>query len=472
MATHFHSTYSGESVQPKAAVSASSSSVVGTASDQKNSKRPPPSKQLSAGLRSDEEKRAKVKTDVDLGDDVSLKDNIEGEDALEDNPYGLREAATQWLAKEMEVLSLEEEQPGETQQELYRPYVSPDGRVPLERLEKSFVEYELRDDHEEKSLRPVLVAVGVKPNWEPDDESIPSKARFLLFPNMSVPGSNCEDDRCHNNSALFLTYMPGKYHGSVDGCFQDAYGAWILSEPDADNALNSGVSSGGKKFSQPDRRVYPAPKRREPYDVDPSNGNEGFSRLIWEVEYGNRDPVELRQHGHKMMMQSNYTRLFLGAKFSYFDPGTDLFEAAIVLWGRPEDITHNGLDNTITVIAAVSFGTKDLTDETKEVFSGDLVDHLPGVRADQWRRPNGAGTPRSEIPRGVPPPNDWIFTVPRSGILYKVASRDVADPRPFQYILRSATGRQISDLQINLMRMAVQFQKSDRTMPATVLKTV
>ena len=58
------------------------------------------------------------------------------------------------------------------------------------------------------------------------------------------------------------------------------------------------------------------------------------------------------------MNRSPYTRLFLGAIISEPDEDSS-YEAGIVLWGKDEQ------DDTISVFDAVSFGTKDLSDETK-----------------------------------------------------------------------------------------------------------
>ena len=369
-----------------------------------------------------------------------------GKNGIDDNPYGLHDQAIEWLKEEQKLLCQKSSNKNnDDDEQQYQPYVSMDGQVDAYQLEKSAVEYELRETDPSKRLRPVLVAVGVSREWRPDESH--SKARFLLFPKI---GS--EDRRSFG--ALFLTYMPGPRHGAVDGCFMDDFGAWKRSERILGQSLTSGVSSGGKYFSQPDRRVYPVQSRKDPNgnDADCGNANKTFSRFIWEVEYGNRDPVGLRQHGHKMM-RSIYTRLFLGAKFSDFDDD-GRFEAAMVLWGRPDG--HTNGDN-ISVVDAVSFGTKDLTEKTKTEFSEHKTGRLIGVPADRWRRPTGADVALMELP-DEETSDEWFLTVPHRGILYKVGAKETDNHGQLQYLLDVLREGQIRDLRINLQVMAFEFQ--------------
>lgn len=340
----------------------------------------------------------------------------------------------------MKVLDNEYLLPGAAAQ--YRPHISKDGRVPTEAIERALAEYEQRENKPNR-LRPVLVAVGVSEQWEPG-ESLP-KARFLLFSQIGRPG---------RRGAFFVTYITGPYHGAVDGCFQDDFGAWKRSDH-ALSGLSSGVSSGGKTHSQPDRRIFPRKSRRDIHgnDVDRSNKHLPYTRLIWEIEYGDRDPIELRQHGKKMM-GSVYNRLFLGAKFSAFD-ADGRFEAAIVLWGKPDG--HDNGD-TISVIDAVSFGTKNLSDDTKTEFCEHRADRLIGVREDQWFRPTSAGeTPPLNLPEVTP--EQWMLRIPYRGLLYKMGAAEKDDDGQFQYLL-DVLGDDgvIRDVPINLLIMASEFQ--------------
>lgn len=252
---------------------------------------------------------------------------------------------------------------------------------------------------------------------------------------------------------MFVTYKPGSYHGAIDGCFMDDFGVWKRTQH-ALSVLSSGVSSGGKNHSQPDRRIFPRQPRRDIHgnDVDQCNESQPYSRLIWEIEYGNRDPIGLRQYGKKMMGPV-YNRLFLGAKFSAFDTH-GRFEAAIVLWGKPDG--HNNGD-TISVVKAVSFGTKDLSDDTKAEFFEHRADCLIGVRGDQWRRPTNAdGRPPSDPPEVTP--EEWMLKIPYRGILYKVGAVEPDDYGQFQYLLDVLEDGAIVDLPINLLIMAGEFQ--------------
>jgi hypothetical protein len=76
-------------------------------------------------------------------------------------------------------------------------------------------------------------------------------------------------------------------------------------------------------------------------DVNRRHEDEPHTRMYFDVEYGHRDVVKLRQHGKKLMNCTPYTRLFLGVSISkswnVADPST--CEPAIVLWGKATIIT-------------------------------------------------------------------------------------------------------------------------------------
>lgn len=207
----------------------------------------------------------------------------------------------------------------------------------------------------------------------------------------------------------------------------------------------SGQRLGGYRLHQPDKRLFSKKKfrGRNGRDVDKGNKNLPYSRFHWEVEYDNRDPVELHQRG-KVYMKCKYTRLFLGAKF-YAPDGNGEFEASIVLWRK---ITPNS--DVITVVEAVSFGTKDLSDDHKSEFFASRHDRLVGVRPDQWRRPHPVENPDDGTPAA------WMLTVPFQGMVYKVTTERQTDgTRP--YLADQLEDGELGDLTIDLRIMLTQY---------------
>ena len=190
--------------------------------------------------------------------------------------------------------------------------------------------------------------------------------------------------------------------------------AWLQDELDANRGLSDyltgGLSSGGRldnRFNgfEPDHRLFPRTKYRDfnGNDSDGSNKGNPYSRFVWAIEAGNRDPIEIRQR-EKLYTKNDYTRLFLAAKF--YAPLDGTYEAAIVLWGKPD-----GSNNNTTVMDAVCFGTSDLSDEHKNDFLQQQVHRLIGVQHNQWRRPQNGDR------------ESWTVRVPFIGIGYKIAKK-------------------------------------------------
>ena len=362
------------------------------------------------------------------------------------NPFGLKDKATKWLQDEMAVFQDSYLVPPNK----YRPHISKDGRVAPAQIKRAFAE-SINREAKPYRLRPVLIVVGLEgyPEDFLADESL-HRARYLFSPDIDI-GTPIRVLKCSSASALFVTYMPGPEHGVADASFMDHFGAWKTSNQILKKYLSSGVSSGSEDSSQPDRRVFPIGAYRDfgNPDRDRSNKNNAYSRLIWEVEFSNRDPVKLRVHGRKLMRPRN-VRLFLGAKFSEFDENGH-FEAAIVLWGKPDG--HNA-GGDIAVVTAVSFGTKCLSDETKTEFS--RRGGLPPVAVDAWRRPQDAATaPLLDPPATTPAP--WLLNISVQGILYRVTASERDDDGNPQYLLDMLGQDLVADFPVNLLDMAREY---------------
>ena len=379
-----------------------------------------------------------------VADSAPLKRReTDGEPAQEllSSTFGLGAEAEQWFGCE-----LERSKNGHQ----YKPYASTDGTIPTKHLYESLREFQKRFGTEQKGTKTtacndkgvhspsvLLVASGVSKAWVPD-EGI-GKARFLLFPELSAAGGS---------SALFLTYMVGPQHGVIDGAFAREIGVWMQQYPVLDNHVVWWRNSGGYGRCQPDYCLFPKIEFRDRQGRDADERNEGFpySRLIWEVEYKNRDPVKLRQRG-MVYMESKYTRLFLGVQL-YAPDESGEFESAIVLWGK----VTQGSDE-VTVVEAVSFGTKDLSDDHKNEFSTNRHDRLVGVRPDQWRRPLLNGNPRR---RPATTPADWILAVPFEPFLYRVTTGKQNDgTRP--YLVDVLQEGEAGDMMINVRRLLALF---------------
>jgi hypothetical protein len=327
----------------------------------------------------------------------------------------------------------------------YTPLVSRNGQIPPKHINAAFLEYGKRRKRMEKDgdkrTLVLLVATGVSTDWVPNEET--GQARFLLFPQLAEA-----------RGVLFITYMRGPEHGSIDGTFANIFGTWMNQySAIMYKYFRQGQSSGGYGHYQPDKRLFPFKKYRDRRgrDTDRANKDNPYSRFIWEVEYDNRDPVEIRKRGKKYM-QSEYTRLFVAAKF-YAHDENGKFEAAILLW---EKIAPN---NNVVVREAVSFGTKDLSDENRQLFSSaKRRDRLVAVRANQWRRPQPLANPDGPIP------DEWKLRVPYQGIIYKVMKEKQADgTRPYLDENSLEEDGRLGDLVINLHLLANQFELSDES---------
>ena len=119
-----------------------------------------------------------------------------------------------------------------------------------------------------------------------------------------------------------------------------------------------------------------------------------------------------------------------------------------MLWGK----VTQGSDE-VTVVEAVSFGTKDLSDDHKNEFSTNRHDRLVGVRPDQWRRPLLNGDPHS-VPATTPA--DWILAVPFEPLLYRVTTEKQNDgTRP--YLVDVLQEGEAGDMMINVRRLLALF---------------
>lgn len=181
--------------------------------------------------------------------------------------FGLEKEAEKWFSEE-------EERKKKATATQYTPYESTDGKVPPKCLHAAFQEYgkRLEDPALKNQKVVVLVATGAAESWVPNEDT--GRARFLLFPQLAEA-----------KGALFITYMHGPEHGSVDGSFANLFGVWMMGNPAAEKHLGQGQSSGGYAQFQPDKRLFPYPDYRD-RDGDSDNGNKGlpYSRFIWEIE--------------------------------------------------------------------------------------------------------------------------------------------------------------------------------------------
>jgi hypothetical protein len=335
----------------------------------------------------------------------------EQEDPDDDDPYGLKDQAKKWLENELKTAGDEESSEG------YSPYNASrnDGTIPTKHWDKAYAEFHRRFVENTSSSGPsiLLVATNVSKNWTPGEELL--KAKYLFFPNIDYAGETL--------SALFITYMRGLEHGVADAYVNRKISCWWLGSPVLEKVLNGGLSSGGYG-NPPDSRIFPKTKYKnhiENDDVDKRNGNAPYSRFIWEVEWKNRSPLDIRRNG-KVHMKSLYNRLYLAAKIYGVDDDDGKMEAAIVLWGREEG---NGDD--IKVMQAVSFGTKDLSQENKEDFAKHESHCLVGVHTDAWIRP-------TDLPQDYPDtdetPQELMLNIPFEGILYKISYKTATMDKP------------------------------------------
>jgi hypothetical protein len=284
-----------------------------------------------------------------------------------------------------------------------------------------------------ETVSPVLlISTNVSIDWVPP-ELAAKGARFLVFPQVE-------------GSPLFLTYMPGPVHGAADDFFCATVGRWQVNDV-LQQTLSGGLSSGSYGTFQPDKRILPNKRNKDNKgrDIDSQNGGLPYTRLHWEVEHGNRDPVEIRQRG-KRYMNCRYTRLFLACKI--FEASETMLRAAIVLWGKPDPESQ-----VISVLAAVSFGTEDLSDEEKQLFSEQRSDRLVGVA--EWTRPANTELDTSEATT----PNDRMLTIPYQVILYKVTTKRSGTRNYMLEELNDADG--VTDLVVDLKQLALRICDPD-----------
>merc|ERR1712038_1247518 len=103
-------------------------------------------------------------------------------------------------------------------------------------------------------------------------------------------------------SVVFLIYLAGGAHGIGDKYFSDIEHNW-RRENKLEFDVTGAINCGSHGYPQPDLRVLPErpPEFRPIDDIDPGNDDLAFSRLIWELEWTNRNPVSIRKNGYNQM---------------------------------------------------------------------------------------------------------------------------------------------------------------------------
>jgi hypothetical protein len=125
-----------------------------------------------------------------------------------------------------------------------------------------------------------------------------------------------------------------------------------------------------------------------------------------------------------------------------------MLRAGIVLWGKPDPASQD-----ISVLAAVSFGTEDLTYDEKELFEEATHDRLAGVTA--WTRPTAIKLDSEEAI-----PVDRKLNIPYQGILYRVTTKRSGHSG---YLLDELTEEDgIGDLVLDLRGLALVICQPDR----------
>ena len=194
-------------------------------------------------------KRQKV-----TNDKLASRGEIDPE-APVNNTFGLEEEANLWFRQEQERSKTSYLMPGPQ----YTPYVTTNGKIPASHFQAAFSEFGKRFGNGQRTTTRdapslLLVASGViSEDWVPGEDI--GRARFLLIPRLYYEG--------RSQSALFLTYMPGPEHGSVDGSFADDFGAWRRRYLVLLKYFVSGQSSGGYGHHQPGKRLFPKKKFRD-----------------------------------------------------------------------------------------------------------------------------------------------------------------------------------------------------------------
>jgi hypothetical protein len=358
--------------------------------------------------------------------DLLNRENVVEEENLD--PFGLNTEAGRWLKAEQQYYKSRVDTtyfPATAQNEVES------------KLRDAPMEYARRRLHEtmakNANASPVLlISTNVSKEWVPP-ESVGKGFRFLVFPQV-------------DGSPLFLTYMPGRAHGAAGAFVSDSIGRWKSNEV-LGAVLSGGLSSGNYGTFQPDIRIYPNARHKDKKgpDKDRKNGCMPCSRLIWEIEHGNKDPAALRQRG-KRYMNCKYTRLFLACKI--FEASRTMLRAEIVLWGKVDPETQ-----VVSVLAAVSFGTVDLTDDEKGLFEEARHDRLVG--GTNWTRP--ARTELGPFQEGTP--DDWKMNIPYQGILFKMTTKRSGQRAYLMDELTAVDG--VDDLVLDLQELARRICEPD-----------
>ena len=344
------------------------------------------------------------------------------------NPFGLREQAEQWRTKQLQ------------DKGNYRPLRSEETvSLPqfLSQFQKACAEYHRRSESEHSLA--VLVGVGIDEKLiEMSDECRP-KAHYLFYPKLGA----------EEQSALFITYLAGSEHGRVLSEISHQLGCWLDSNEGLEERLATVLGAGPHNGFQPDIRVYPNLRFMDWFlDVDPDNDDRPFSRLIVEVEWMNRGPVDLRERGYKYFYKRpldkedpdykpdtdddasddannnandddsglKHVRMFLGCSLFGDNAALETMElndlkyyAALVLWKRDEED-----DDKIKVHEAISFGTNPLEDAHKAQYETHGQEMLPRVDRNKWSYLENNGDARKMV-------------IPKEGFLYKVNRVSQAD---------------------------------------------
>jgi hypothetical protein len=248
----------------------------------------------------------------------------------------------------------------------------------------------------------LLVATNVKSTWTVSKEF--AKFHFKLV-------------AIEDTSALFITFMPGIVHGTVDG----ALAGWILKylgENNLDDHVSEAHSGGGTY--QPDIRLFPEiPDPAGPHQDLDQDYDRAQSRVVIEFEFGNRNASALRSVGFTVL-NNDYGALFVGIKIWKKDRG-GFFGAAAVLWGKDH------ATGTISISQAFDFGTKELSTQSKDAWSHAGPIMLPPVPVGSWLRPlplHVIARPPIGQPRPAPQ-QAWCLVLRKDLMFYRMPSSSV-----------------------------------------------
>ena len=309
-------------------------------------------------------------------------------------------------------------------------------RVADDHLEKAVEEYNNRfvfsteeedaESHQYSGSPYLLVATNVKSTWEAPAAF--SQVRFMLAPMQ-------EEDK----SALFITFMPGIVHGTIDGAFADEIGAY-LKQNNLKRVVKRSASGGGTY--QPDIRLFPNfPDPNPPAgaaDLD-TDYDRTQSRVVIEFEFGNRNADGLREVGHTVL-SNEYGSLFIGIKI-WKRTHSGSFGAALVVWEK------NHITGVVTLREAFDFGTKELATATKNAWNKPgTANMLPRVPVNLWQRPMPLQPLPVPQPGQPPPPTPpgWSLILPRDSLLYRMPATAAAA----QYL--TAPALNFPDLSVDL----------------------